>query len=369
MRFRTFTGHPARLGFTACLVLVLHGSGLHAQTTLNPDISLIGDIRGGWHNDSNRPDEEDAFNLDLHEAELAIQGYLNPYARADIFFGWHEETAAEIEELYFTLSRGLPLSMAVRAGRYLLPVGKINQTHPHAYSFIERPLSNLEFFGEEGLADVGIELSLPIPTGPLATTLAASVLKGDFLEGEEHAHALAAQDEPSGEERPNERAFGGRIETFVPTSEYGGLGIGLAGVTGVPHEDERRYIGGFDLKYRWKPDRYRSFTAGAEWLVNRAPLEHEEEENITSHGFFGYVDHQFRQRYNVGAAGSWVQSAENSDDQLWRIGGFAGYAPVEETSLLRLLVSYEKDVSADHGFWSAALQLVFSLGPHQPHMF
>jgi hypothetical protein len=376
------------------------GPSAHAQTTLNPDISLIGDVRASGHNDG-AAEDADQLNLDLEEAELAVQGYLNPYVRADVFLAWHGTGESEIEELYATFLRGLPLGLSVRAGQYLLDFGKVNPLHPHAYSFINRPLAHEEFFGEEGLRDVGVSASIPIPTGNVATTLSADMLRGDFLQPHEHGdeHAEEAmrvrslQEEHEEDERPNERAFAARLNSFVALDEYTSLSLGVTGLTGIPHEDQRRWVGGADVKLRWKPDRYRSCTVVGEWLVNRQPAEehHDEEEidtlsalraqqssslqeeevsgDITSHGLFGYFDYQFRQRFNVGAQGSWAQALENNDATGWELGMFAGFAPAEETTLLRALISYGEPIGSDEAIWAGTLQLIFSLGPHKPHIF
>lgn len=350
-----------------------------AQTSINPDISLIGDIRVSWNNNKGDAQSEQ-LNLNLNEVELALQGYLNPYARADAFLAFHEGGGAEVEELYVTFTRGLPFGLSVRAGQYLLDFGKLNALHPHAYSFIMTPLPNTEYFGEEGLRDVGIHASLPIPTGNVATTFSVDLLKGDFISPLAHGTERDAVES----EQPNERGFATRWNSFIPFNDLTSLSLGASAVTGVPEENTRRWLWGGDVKFRWKPDRYRSLTIVCEYTGNRQPTDTSEEvdslvaqamhgseahDYLSRHGLFGYVDYQFRQRYNLGAMGDWVQGAENENEELWRLAGFAGFAPVEETSLLRLLVAYNKDVASDEGYWSGILQLVFSLGPHRPHAF
>jgi hypothetical protein len=364
-----------------CLSLAALSATAHAQSSINPDISLIGDIRSSWNNNDLDP-ESDRVNLNLHEAELALQGYLNPYARADAFVAFHEGEGAELEELYITFTRGLPLGLSVKAGQYLLDFGKTNPLHPHAYSFIVQPLPNAEYFGGEGLRDVGVHASIPLPTGNVETTISIDVLKGDFIAPHVHGDEESHEEEIAGDEQPNERGFAGRWNSFVPLGDYTSLALGGSAVTGVPEESTRRWIWGADAKFRWKPDRYRSLTLIGEYTGNRQPLEHEHDEvlaaavnheegyeYLTSHGLFGYVDYQFRQRYNIGAMGDWVQGAKDKAEKLWRLGGFVGFAPVEETSLLKALVTYNKDVATDEGYWSGIFQLVFSLGPHKPHAF
>jgi len=362
----------------ACVVALAHAATAHAQSSINPDISLIGDVRAHWNNNE-LDGSSDRLNLDLEEGELAIQGYLNPYSRGDVFLAFLPDGGAEIEELYITFTRGLPLGMSVKAGQYLLDFGKINMLHPHAYSFIVRPLASDMFFGDEGLRDVGVKVSLPIPTGNIATTISADVLKGGFLASEEADGGTAEAG------TPNERAFAGRWSSFVTLGEFTSLSLGATTVTGVPEEGTRRWIWGGDVKLRWKPDRYRSFTVIGEYFGNRQPIDvlepappgqsaglshaGEEHEYLNRHGVFGYIDYQFRQRFNTGAMGDWVQGSESETETFWRAGAFAGFAPVEETSLLRLLVAYNKDVATDQEYWSGILQLVFSLGPHKPHAF
>lgn len=355
---------------------------VHAQSSINPDISLIGDVRSTWNNNDVDPGS-DRLNLNLHEAELALQGHLNPYARADAFIAFHEGEGDEVEELYITFTRGLPIGLSVKAGQYLLDFGKINPLHAHAYSFILQPLPSAEYFGGEGLRDVGVHASLPIPTGSIETTVSIDLLKGDFIAPHGHGAEEHGEEEIVEEEPPNERGFAGRWSSFVSIDDFTSLSIGGSAVTGVPEEGTRRWLWGGDVKFRWKPDRYRSLTLVGEYTGNHQPIESREEapatagiaheggehEYLTRHGLFGYVDYQFRQRYNVGAIGDWVQGAEGEEEKLWRLGGFVGFAPVEETSLLRLLITYNRDVATDSGYWSGILQLVFSLGPHKPHAF
>ena len=362
----------------ACAIAVALAAVANSQSSINPDISLIGDIRSSWNNNGSDPGS-DRINLNLHEAELSLQGYLNPYARGDAFMAFHEGESAEVEELYITFTRGLPFGLSVKAGQYLLDFGKINPLHPHAYSFIVSPLPNGEYFGEEGLRDVGVHASLPIPTGDIATTISIDLLKGDFIAPHAHGEEPEVAEEPS-----NERGFAGRWSSFIPIDDFTSLALGGTAVTGVPESGTRKWIWGGDVKFRWKPDRYRSLTMVGEYTGNRQPIEDyaeaaftptaivhdgKEHEYLNRHGFFGYADYQFRQRYNLGAIGDWVQGTEDDAETFWRLGGFVGFAPVEETSLLRLLVAYNEDVAADAGYWSSILQLVFSLGPHKPHAF
>ena len=108
-----------------------------AAQNVNPEISVIGDVRAFVNDNSGDPDEGE-LQLDLESVELALQGYLNPFARADVYVAYHDEELT-VEEAYATILRGLPWGLQVRAGKYRVDFGKLNLLHPHAYSFLDTP--------------------------------------------------------------------------------------------------------------------------------------------------------------------------------------------------------------------------------------
>ncbi len=354
----------------------------HSQTTLNPDISLIGDIRAFSHDDKARPEEKEELNLADPEIELMVSGYLNPYVRADAVFAWHGEHNAEIEEAYATVLRGLPLGMNLRVGKYLLEFGRLNPVHPHAWSFIQRPLPHQYFFGEEGLNDMSVRASFLLPTGSAYTELMGGLLKGDALSGHAHEHEEEAEEEHA--EIKKDFGFFGRLATSLALTENAELAIGgsilnaVYAVTEPEVEEEtpdqlRTWIGGVDIKYKYKPSRYTAFQMEAEGLIRSA--EKVDGGNLNSYGGYGYVDYRFRQKYSAGGIFEYIHlkelhegETEVEENNAWRTGVFLGFWPVEETSLVRLVGHYTDPGEGD-SFWEATLQLIFSLGPHQPHNF
>ena len=345
---------------------VLWVSSACAQTTLNPDISLVGDVRAFSHDDPSRPTESREFNLPMPNMELMVDGYLNPYARADAVVSWEDGDNANVEELYATILRGLPLGMNVRAGKYRLEFGRLNPTHPHAYSFIYVPLPHAEFFGEEGLNDMALRASFILPTGNLYTEVMGAVLKGDILQGEGTAPDTAtAEDTTDTRIKPG---FFGRLTTSAAISDNTELTAGVSAVTAEYDRAEhlRAWVFGYDMKYKWRPDRNTSLTLQGELLGNHRELD--DSTSMTSWGGYGFVDYHFRQKYNAGSIFEYTQGMTDKDVHTWRTGVFVGFAPIEETSLVRLVGDWTKPDGVD-GFWTATVQFVFSLGPHQPHNF
>ncbi len=336
------------------------------QTRTNPEVTIIGDFRTSVQNSVNSSGVGDELKLELSEAELDISGYLNPYATAWATFAWNEEENAEIEELYVTFLRGLPFDANLRIGKYLLEFGRLNPLHVHAYSFMNRPFPQAEYFGEEGLRDMALRLSFLLPTGEVFTEIAGALLSGEVLMEElppDTSILLGMEEDES-----VSLGYFGRITSSLAVSENAELALGFSGLSAVyePQSILRVWIAGSDLKYRWKPSRYTSLTVEAEFLMNRRDTG--TGEKVVSYGAYGYFDYRFRQRYNIGAIAEYAQAKYDSNIETWRASGFVGFAPVEETSLIRLVGNWTKPASGS-GFWTLSVQLVFSLGPHQAHNF
>lgn len=341
------------------------------QTTLNPDISAIGKMSLFSHNDEERISENEKLNLSRPGLELNINGYLNPYSRADVVIAWESDENAALEEFYATILRGLPLNMNLRAGKYRLEFGRLNPIHPHAYSFIDLPLVHEALFGEEGLNDVALRTSFLLPTGNAFTELMAAVTKGD---------ALLEEDALDGNDTTHLGLGGfGRITTSLAVSETAELSLGGSFLNSVYEIDPRQLrttLVGFDAKYKNVKSRYSAFLFEGEFLCRLQ--EQDSADNATSYGGYAYIDYKFHKVYNVGGMFDYTSLKSLDFDSLgtpseataktWRGALFVGFAPVEETSLIRLVGHWTKPEESD-GIWELALQFVFSLGPHKPHNF
>lgn len=369
-----------KIGPLAMAVWTLAAAGVAAQTT-NPDISVIADIRAFTTNDDADPNKG-KLQLDLQHLEAAIQGYLNPFVRADVYVGYHEGSF-ELEEAYATILRGLPGGLQLRAGKYRVDFGKLNLLHPHAYSFLDTPLLHQAYLGEEGLADVGLNLNWQIPIGSAALTLSGNVLKGDFAKPHEHGH----EDEAGREAVQTDLGYSQRLSLFLPTAAYAGVEVGFNALRGKLDTFTRREMRllGVDAKYRWAPNKYRSLTVQGEWIRSRRDLlhhhpaeawrrlaegeEHDEIEELTASGFFAFFDYRFAQRFNFGAIVERFDHPEQTDVTRRRAGIFGGFQVMEETTMLRLLLRRTDGAGISSAVCEAILQLVFSLGPHKTHWF
>jgi hypothetical protein len=371
-------------GIATAFVLVATET-VHPQTTTNPDISVIPRFRiltddGGKLSEGKR--EFSQPDLQFEELELAIQAYLNPFARGDIMLTVPgpdiENAKLGIEEAYATVLRGLPLDLNLRLGKYRAEFGKLNTVHPHAWPFATMPLVEERFLGADGLNDLGISASALLPTGDVYTRLTVDLLRGNAIGG---ATGIA---DTSG--RKPTYAVSSRLVSFFTLTDESDLEVGLSGYTGIhdPYYRERFWYGNLDAKYKYRSSAYTSLVVQGEFLFNRRTASQDAaltpftdgagnpvSRTITTSGFYLYGDYQFLKIYSAGVRFDWSQSPYSAEDKAHAISVFVGYYPVEETLGVRL--HYQNTVTelpaGSQSVNTIILQVLFSLGPHKAHPF
>ena len=378
------TWKTVRAGVYVCMSAFI--LALPAVSQINPDISAIPRVLISSDDGSKLPAERSFSKprLTLDEFEIAMQGYLNPYTRADVFLakGGDSEEPIELEEVYASFVRGLPLDLNARLGKYLVDFGKVNMQHPHMWPFVTKPLSQERFLGAEGLNDVGVSVSTILPTGDIYSRFSVDMLMGGAVRSIDPVSGAVfggiGLSDTSGAE--DQYAFAGRLMAFVPLGDDADMEIGMSALSGVhdPYRSKRFMYANLDLKYKWKPDLYTSLTVQGELLMNwrtvapgsyaGAPLG---SEDIQSSGAYLYADYQFMKVYSIGSRVDWSQSPYATNDKAQAISVFAGFYPVEESTAFRLHLqrtSYESP-AGNRDVHSIALQFLFSLGPHKAHPF
>lgn len=366
------------------IVFLLMSAGAAAQTTVNPQISVIprfvitsddGEKLAQGKREFSQPD------LQFQELELAIQAYLNPFAKADVILTIPgpdiENGKLGVEELYATVVRGLPYDMNVRIGKYRAEFGKLNTMHPHAWPFITQPLSAQRFFGES-LNDLGISASFLVPTGDLYTRFTVDLLRGGSIAGTTGLVDTLG--------RKPYYANSARLTTFVSLDDNNDLELGVSGYTGIhdPYTRDRFWYLNGDFKFKYRASAYTSLVVQGEYLYNtrRAsekpgavatsfiPLP-QGPQTLSSSGLYLYADYQFFKQYSIGARFDWSETPYSTSDKATGIAFFAGYYPVEETLGLRLeyMNTHTETPALSQSVNSVALQVLFSLGPHKAHPF
>jgi len=380
--------------FVLFLFVIVSGS-INAQSSINPDISLIGTFNTFTNFIKGTP-EYGKLNFSDPEMELFVDGYLNPFARATANISYESNTFS-LEEIYGNIVRGLPFDMQIKAGKFLVSFGKLNTVHPHAWPFLERPLFHQVFFGEGGFNDVGINLSFLIPTGDVFTNLDLGVFKGS---------SMIPLTDSDATDRGINPIFVGRLSTFWPLDDYTNLEVGLSGSYGSYSKGYLNLLGpfasltdirtfnyfysGLDFKFKYTPDSYTVLTIQGEGLLNNRDARRYDFTGkpvmgrITNSGTFIYADYKFQKQFSFGVKYDYTAGIIGSEPTFYTLSNddknstqgietWFSYYPVEETSVVRLGLQH-LFFNYGNGTDSPAettikLQFLFSLGPHKAHPF
>ncbi len=363
---------PALRGAMAFIMGALCAVPLSAGS-VNPDLSVVGQVFGGFTGDPASPDEGEP-SLSLGETEILLEAALNPFFKGYFTVAAGEE-GFEMEEAYASVLRGLRFGLGLKAGKYRLGFGALNPAHPHAYPFLETPRAWASLLpgGEEGFNDVAVQASILLPTpGDWASTLSVDLLGGGSFHPEQDAS------------RPG---WLGRWSHSVELGSKGALEAGISGATGIDDAagELRGYLGGADLKiklylpgssrlvlqgegaFRRSHAKVGQFgadgTDGAEAAVPEGTATEEDRS-----GFYAFADYSHRGRWNLGLL---YDQAEREGDPASvdrSLMAFAGLAILEESTVIRLGYRHVLPEGRD-GHPVLALQFTFSMGPHKPHRF
>ena len=322
---------------------------------LNPDIAVISNFLGGYNFDS-----EQKGRFDLDEVEVSFQSNVDPFSRADAFLSI-TPYEVEIEEGYLTLLK-LPLRLGVKLGKIKANFGKVNTQHTHFIPYADLPLPLMQYFGEEGLSEVGVSLSRTLPA-PFFLEATAEGFSGD------NEAAFGA----GGFKKP---LFVGHLRGFWDFSEAANLEIGASAAHGFgPEPDFRRnLVLGGDVTFRHKTPSeaiYRSFLWRTE-LFYRRPYN--TPENLIARGFYSFLQYQSGRRWYWGARFDFAQEPENNVLTVGKTyhqiaySGMATFAP-SEFSRFRLQYRHTDDNAGTGAIKEVLFQANFSIGAHGAHPF
>jgi hypothetical protein len=165
------------------------------QAKFVPDIALILDFSGVTRNitndsyyslaipgysypflyqiGSNVSNAHRGWNFNYGEMSLysVVDPYFDMFAVIDL-----SPDGAGLEEAYFS-TRKLPYGLKVKAGKFLASFGRVNEQHEHYWDFANRPLVATALFGDDGLNEIGAQVTWVPPT-PFYLTFGAEVLNG-----------------------------------------------------------------------------------------------------------------------------------------------------------------------------------------------
>jgi hypothetical protein len=322
-----------------------------ASKVFNPDIAVIGNMGGV----AGRNDVSPSPALGFQEAEATFQAVVDPYARADFFFGFSPE-GVEIEEAFVTFPT-LPGGLLLKAGKMYAQFGKVNTMHTHVLSWVDRPLVATEYFGGEGqFSDAGLSVSKLIlnPWVFLEATGEVYGAGGETFTGAKRSDLL----------------YVGRLRGYRDVTDAANLDVGASLAYG-PNDlrpGARTRLVGVDATVRYRPLRraiYRRFVGRTELVWNRRDLLAGE---ASAFGMYASADYQFARRWFAGVRYDYAQ--QPFDAALVDTGQslVLTYWPSEFSQIRG---QYRRTRYADprttaHEF---LFQFQFSIGAHGAHVF
>lgn len=327
-----------------------------ASKVFNPDMSVIGNFLGKAGRDNPfefGPDDKRA-PMQLEEAELALEAFVDPYAKAKFFFGVGPD-GIDVEEAYVNFIT-LPYDLTAKAGKIKSNFGKANTWHTHIRPWVDQPLVLHNFFGDEGLNDSGISVSKTI-NNPFNAFVEAT---GEVFSG--NAEGVFER------RSPNDLFYNAHLKVFRDITENSNVELGTSVARGTAIDsDGHGTFGGLDFTYRWKPlarGKYRGVIARVEAMTNdRSGLDR----NLK--GAYGSVDVQIARRWFAGAR---LDAADRLADSR----------PVTDRGTSLILTFWPSEFSqartqlrrTSYGGISRTVneilfQLQFSIGAHGAHTF
>ena len=353
---------------------------------VNPDISLIGQPVIRWTDDSSSAARKRP-QFELGETELVFDAALNPYAHGTAVFTFADGNA-DVEEAYFAMTRGLPLGLALKGGKYRVGFGKLNPAHPHTYPFADRFRVLAAYLpGDDGYVDTGLQLSERIPApGDLALTASADWLSGDPFRRE---RAPVASNDPiftttAGDRADEPRPAGlGRLSAFVPMGDRSGLELGADALQGTNDvaAAARTTLWGADAKLKL-------WTAATSYLLLQGEFLHLDRDAagwdsartaytrdpVKRSGAYVFADYAFATRYDAGVSFETFERPTVAGERDQAFGAFAGLALLEESTVFR--AGWEHFVPGatgggpdPHTTDTLTLRVIYSMGPHKAHQF
>lgn len=300
-----------------------------ASNALNPDLSVVGVFLG---HAGDRNEFEERAPMELDEVEVALQAFVDPYAKANFFIAVGPEEV-ELEEGYATFI-ALPADLTAKAGKVKATFGKANTWHTHTRTWVDQPLMISRFFGEEGFADVGVSVSRPI-ANPFGAFIEAT---GEVFSDDYNVH----------------------LKLFRDITENSNIEIGTSYARArFEEEEDHGKFTGVDLTYRWKPLSraiYNSLIVRAEGVASKR-----KDLDRTLYGWYVSADYQLGRRWFVG-------SRVDAADHDRALSAILTFWP-SEFSQLRGQYRRTRYGNGGPEFDEFLVQLLFAIGPHGAHTF
>lgn len=343
-------------------------SGSAFSNVYNPAMSVNGlflaraisapEAEASARTDVQEEEEEASSGVGIQEVELQLLSNVDPYFSANLILAMDGGSGLEVEEGHITLTPQ-PFNLAFRFGKLKVPFGRENALHTHALPFIDKSLVGQTILGEEGLGEVGVEVSYLMPL-PFYSLIYGAVLNGD-------------NENVFGSPNGLELAYFGGLKNLFDVTDDATLEVGLSYAAGQNADLELSQVAGAHLIFKWKPASNatrRSAVAVIEALyahrptpdVSVAPLP------VDSAGAYAYLQWQLAQRWYVAGRYDFLGMPSDFAAATQKGSLVLTLAPTE-FSAIRLEGSATQPPGGIAPTYEGLLQFNFTLGAHPAHAY
>jgi len=361
-------------------------SGSLSLQTLNPEISVTGDMLGVYQSGN---DDLPTYDTNFRGMGLHLEAYLDPYSRFKAAVGVAAE-GAELGEMYYT-RYGLLGSANLTLGKFRQQFGVVNRWHKHALDTFDFPLALRRIFGNGGLNQTGLSLDMNTATGSLIHGLTVQATDGEnpVLFG------------GNSKNRPSILAHYKLYQDLSPSTYLELGGTGLVGwndtwmIDAVPGTDpveqhERLTTGvyGIDVTLLWEPTsnmRYRNFQWRSEaYFMDKEILvpDGSGQDTIKPWGFYSLMQTKLTRTMELGARFDYYApevrdyATASGDLSLAPLvqgttdayrQGISGWLTWWQSPFVKFRAGYAHETGDGTGpsIDSVAVQMVFAAGPHK----
>ncbi len=337
-----------------------------ARGRWNPDIGVVADTLVTA--DTPKADTEGADRLSVREVEVIFGSNVDPYSRLDATFAFSDFEEASLDEAYLT-HFALPWEVTGRVGRFRPRVGKVLQTHRDALDTVDMPLAVQRYFGSEGYARSGADLTraLDLPFDS-AHEVTLGVLEG----GNEEGGTLFGD-----RRRPT---FYARSKNYWDLGEVTGLELGASFLSGSRDADVSREVGVFaadlSLFHDFEPPRRLKLQAEAFHVNRRESLTMladavtgvvtAQDLDGTLWGAYGLADLRFHVNWAAGLRLDRVEPIDAFGNPDPADTGYTGYLTFYQSEFARWRLQFSHlDLAAGENDDRVFVQGTFSIGEHK----
>ena len=314
----------------------------------------------------------------LGESELTLSANVD-----DKFFGAmtaalsveNGTTAISLEEA-FVQTTALPYGLTFKGGRFFSRIGYLNEQHPHADDFVDRPLP-YRIFLNGNLGDDGAQLRWLAPLDCFVE-FGAEAYRGDsFPAHGARGHGVGTYTlfAHTGDDLNDEWSY--RVGGSYVHAEAAGRATGQ-----LPDIfDGTSELAIADVIFKWAPNgnpAERNFKLQAEYLRRwESGLFNNADYAGTQEGFYLQTVYQFQRRWRIGArydrlfadntgvgiAGTVLDTLDHDPSRVALLLEF------DNSEFSRLRLQYSRDQSSRSTDHQLFLNYIYSLGAHGAHQF